>query len=95
MDIRDDEQDGRRSSHEGAESSPGREKGDDEATTDGGSTNRSCGSRKQRQLDIAALVARLQKQTESSRRKQYEQRKEEDKREDHRGKFSPLPPIEV
>ncbi|GFO09625.1 hypothetical protein PoB_003613000 [Plakobranchus ocellatus] len=62
--------------------------------SDGGSTDRSDVSRKRKQMDIAALVARLQKPTESSRRKNYEQRKEEDRREEQRGKFSPLPPID-
>ena len=78
--------------------SPGRERGEDDSNytpSEGASTNRSDVSRKRKQqLDIAELVARLQKPTESSRRKHYEQRKEEDQREDHRGKFTPLPPID-
>ncbi|GFS18176.1 hypothetical protein ElyMa_001514700 [Elysia marginata] len=83
---------------DGGERSPGRDRGDEEernlSRSDGGDTDRSNCSRKRKQMDIAALVARLQKHTESSRRKQFDLRKEEDLKEDHRGKFSPLPPIE-
>ncbi|RUS79213.1 hypothetical protein EGW08_012998 [Elysia chlorotica] len=97
-DIHYDEEEAGVSSSYSGERSPGRHDTAEEdgsfSRSDGASTDRSDASRRRKPLDITALVARLQKPTESSRRKQYDQRKEEDEREDHRGKFSPLPPIE-
>ena len=95
-DIPYDEDDDVTNSYNG-ERSPGRDRREEDGSfsrSDGASTDRSDGSRRRKPLDITALVARLQKPTESSRRKHYEQRKKEDQREDHRGKFSPLPPID-